>query len=59
MHSDWPSLKELESRYLQKVLKHTCGRLTGRGGAAEILGIHYSTLRKKMIAQGIPLPRQK
>lgn len=59
VYADWPSLKELESRYLQKVLEHTRGRLTGRDGAAEILGIHYSTLRKKMIAQGIPLPRQK
>lgn len=58
LEADWPSLAELEDRYLRKVLEYTRGKLTGRGGAAGILGIHYSTLRKKMLAQGIPLPRQ-
>ncbi|MBR3880726.1 MAG: sigma 54-interacting transcriptional regulator, partial [Mailhella sp.] len=47
--SDWPTLDKLERRYLQKVLDKTGMKLTGAGGATDILGIHYSTLRKKML----------
>jgi DNA-binding NtrC family response regulator len=42
---DWPSLKELESRYIQKVLAHTHGN---REQAAEMLGINKSTLWRKL-----------
>ena len=43
--SDWPSLKELESRYIQQVLNHTEGN---REQAAELLGINKSTLWRKL-----------
>lgn len=42
---DWPSLKELENRYIQKVLAHTHGN---REQAAEMLGINKSTLWRKL-----------
>ncbi len=40
----WPSLAELNNRYINMVLKKTGGRLSGPNGAANILGIHYTTL---------------
>lgn len=42
---DWPSLKELETRYIQKVLSHTEGN---REAAAKMLGINKSTLWRKL-----------
>lgn len=56
--NDWPSLKEVERRYIRKVLKKSGGRLLGSGGALSVLGIHYSTLRAKMLQMGLPLPRE-
>ena len=44
----WPTLAELERRYLEAVLEKTDGKLTGKGGASTLLGIHYTTLRAKM-----------
>ena len=44
----WPTLAELERRYLEAVLGKTDGKLTGKGGASTLLGIHYTTLRAKM-----------
>ena len=41
----WPTLEELNSRYIDAVLEKTGGRLTGPKGAAALLGIHYTTLR--------------
>ena len=43
--SDWPSLGELEDRYIQQVLEHTGGN---REQAAELLGINKSTLWRKL-----------
>ncbi|MCW8963888.1 MAG: sigma-54 dependent transcriptional regulator [Gammaproteobacteria bacterium] len=43
--SDWPSLGELEYRYIQQVLAHTGGN---REQAAELLGINKSTLWRKL-----------
>jgi DNA-binding NtrC family response regulator len=42
---DWPSLRELESRYIQQVLEHTHGN---REQAADLLGINKSTLWRKL-----------
>ncbi len=42
---DWPSLAELNERYIERVLGHCQGKLTGSGSASEVLGIHYTTLR--------------
>lgn len=55
----WPSLEELENRYVRAVLRHCGGKLTGPGGAAELLGVHYTTLRAYMRRLGLPMPREK
>ncbi len=39
------SLEEIERRHILKVLKHTRGKINGKGGAAETLKLHPSTLR--------------
>ncbi len=57
LHEDWPTLRELEARYIREAITRTGGKLLGAGSATELLGIHYSTLRKKMLELGIPLPR--
>jgi transcriptional regulator with PAS, ATPase and Fis domain len=45
LESDWPSLEELERRYLEKVLRRTGGH---RSRACEILGIDPKTLYRKL-----------
>lgn len=42
---DWPTLRELEERYLRKVLAKTGGNMAE---AARVLGIHYTTLHAKV-----------
>ncbi len=48
---DWPSLATLEKRYIEKVVDHCGGKLSGPGSASEILGIHYTTLHSKLNKQ--------
>jgi transcriptional regulator with GAF, ATPase, and Fis domain len=38
------TLEESERRYLRAVIAHTGGRITGKGGAAELLDVNPSTL---------------
>ena len=52
-------LNEMNARYIKKALDMTNGRINGTGGAAELLGIHPNTLRKRMDKLGIPFGRQK
>jgi len=47
------TLAELERAHILKTLKRTRGRIDGKGGAAERLGLHPSTLRGRMRKQGI------
>jgi len=47
------TLDAVTSRHIRRVLKQTGGKISGPGGAAEILGLHYSTLRNRMIRLGI------
>jgi len=47
------TLADLERAHILKTLKRTRGRIDGRGGAAELLGLHPSTLRGRMRKQGI------
>ena len=54
----WPTLKEVEERHIRETLKKTGGKMLGADGAATLLGIHYSTLRTRMLNMGIPLPRE-
>ncbi|NNE47806.1 MAG: sigma 54-interacting transcriptional regulator [Rhodothermales bacterium] len=50
------TLEEVERDYIQSVCD-TCGwRIRGTGGAAEVLGLHPSTLRSRMKKLGIRRP---
>lgn len=50
-------LDELNALHIQRVLKFTKGKINGPRGAAEILGIHPNTLRKRMDKLEIPYRR--
>jgi transcriptional regulator with GAF, ATPase, and Fis domain len=43
-----PTLDEVTSRHIRRVLEMTKGKVHGKGGAAELLGINPSTLRNRM-----------
>jgi transcriptional regulator with GAF, ATPase, and Fis domain len=47
------TIDENERDYILKVLKHVRGRVSGEGGAAELLGIPPSTLNSRMKRLGI------
>lgn len=47
-------LDRLIAGHIVKALKMTCGQVGGERGAAELLGLNPSTLRKKMRKLGIP-----
>ncbi len=47
------TLADLERAHIERVLRHTNGRLYGDGGAAEILGINPNTLRSRMKKLGL------
>jgi transcriptional regulator with PAS, ATPase and Fis domain len=46
-------LDSIVSNHIEFVLKRTQGKIHGKGGAAELLGINPSTLRNKMNKLGI------
>ena len=48
--SQW---KKLERENLLKVLKYAGGKVSGRGGAAELLGVNPNTLASRLRALGI------
>ena len=52
------TLDECTINYIQKVLRHTRGRVAGKNGAAAILGMHVSTLWSKIRKFHIPVPRE-
>jgi formate hydrogenlyase transcriptional activator len=47
------TLADVERRHIQAVLESTRGRIEGAGGAARLLGLKPSTLRSRMVKQGI------
>ena len=49
----WPTLNEMQSDYIRKVLERTRGKIYGPGGAAEILDIKPSTLQSRMQKLGV------
>ncbi len=51
--TSFPTLNEFEKSYIQKVLEKTGGRVRGKGGAAEILGMKPTTLDSRMLKLGI------
>lgn len=51
--TEYPKLDEAMSVYIKRILDVTNGKIDGRGGAAELLGIHPNTLRSRMKKLGI------
>jgi transcriptional regulator with GAF, ATPase, and Fis domain len=52
------TLDEAMARHIREVLRQTNGKISGPGGAAELLGVHYSTLRHRMNKLGIDYGRR-
>jgi DNA-binding NtrC family response regulator len=52
-----PTLDEVMIAHIRRILEETDGRIEGKGGAAELLGIHYNTLRARMKKLGISFGR--
>lgn len=51
--SDYPTLDEMQRRYIRQVLEKTKGKIGGSGGAAEILGMKRTTLNDRMRKLGL------
>jgi transcriptional regulator with GAF, ATPase, and Fis domain/tetratricopeptide (TPR) repeat protein len=51
--ADNPTLDELQRRYIKSTLRKTGGKISGSGGAAELLGMKRSTLYNRMKKLGI------
>jgi transcriptional regulator with GAF, ATPase, and Fis domain len=51
--SDYPTLDEMQRRYIQQVLEKTGGKIGGPGGAAQILGMKRTTLNDRMRKLGL------
>jgi transcriptional regulator with GAF, ATPase, and Fis domain len=49
----WPTLEEHERRYVRRVLELKGGVIEGASGAAQLLGLHPSTLRSLMKRLGL------
>jgi transcriptional regulator with GAF, ATPase, and Fis domain len=52
------NLEDVTTRHIRQVLVKTKGKIHGKGGAAEILGINPSTLRNRMNKLGIKYGRK-
>ena len=52
------TLNQVMERHIRRVLKTTRGKIEGKGGAAELLGIKPGTLRHRMRLLGIPFGRK-
>ncbi|GAK55969.1 sigma-54 dependent DNA-binding response regulator [Candidatus Vecturithrix granuli] len=52
-------LDEVNASYILQVSERTHGKINGPGGAAELLGIHPNTLRKRLAKLGIPYRRKE
>ena len=51
------TLQEVERRHICDVLERVHWRISGKQGAAEILGLRPTTLHSRMKKLGIPRPR--
>jgi len=57
--SDLLNLSQVEKEHILRVLTQTNWKVSGKGGAAEILGLKESTLRAKMKKLGIRRPSSR
>jgi transcriptional regulator with GAF, ATPase, and Fis domain/tetratricopeptide (TPR) repeat protein len=57
--TEHPSLEEYERRYIRQVLEKSRGKISGRHGACEILGIKRTTLYSRMKKLGIEKQTEK
>ncbi len=57
--AEWVTAEEAERRYFRQVIAHTGGRITGKGGAAEILGVNPSTLNWRIGKLGLKADLKK
>ncbi len=55
---EYEQLKRIERENLIAALQQTQWRISGAGGAAELLGINASTLRSRLKAMGIEAARR-
>lgn len=53
------SLDDVAAEHIRRVLLNVGGKIHGKGGAAEILGINESTLRNRMNKLGVERPRRQ
>lgn len=53
IYRDYPTMDELQRRYIKYALKKTEGKIGGPGGTAELLGMKRTTLQKRMKRLGI------
>jgi transcriptional regulator with GAF, ATPase, and Fis domain len=53
------SLDAVMAAHIRRVLEKTGGRVEGKNGAAEMLGLHPSTLRARMRKLGIAFGRRR
>jgi transcriptional regulator with PAS, ATPase and Fis domain len=53
------NLEEVVSAHIRRVLASTKGKIHGKGGAAEILGVNASTLRNRMNKLGIDYGKKR
>jgi transcriptional regulator with GAF, ATPase, and Fis domain len=53
LFSGYPTLNEVQRRYIEIVLESVGGKISGPGGAAEILGMKRSTLDNRMRKLGL------
>jgi transcriptional regulator with GAF, ATPase, and Fis domain len=56
---DFPPLDVICSQHIQQALGRAQGKISGPGGAAELLGLHPNTLRQRMDKLGIAYKRRK
>ena len=52
-------LDAIVASHIRRVLRRTGGKIHGRGGAGELLGVNPNTLRYKMRKLGIPFRKQR
>jgi transcriptional regulator with GAF, ATPase, and Fis domain len=52
-HEQLLSMEAMEKQYIQKVLKHCNGKISGKGGASTLLALKPTTLRSRMEKLGL------